>query len=221
MTSDEALVREALRVYQRYVTEVVEAYDLCPWAAPARRDGRVTERVILAENTPVPGKSLAQISALAKTPKIEVALLIYPDLALDRLSFERFVRVLREQDAARYEPGAIPFAMAAFHPDAPVELSDAERLIPYLRRTPDPTIQLVRMTVLDQVRGKHPEGTAFIDVEAVFSAAMLAPSRPSLRQKIAQDNLATVLKVGAPAVDAVVCDIRRDRDESYARLRAR
>ncbi|HEY4157438.1 MAG TPA: DUF1415 family protein [Polyangiaceae bacterium] len=219
-SSDEAFVREALRVYRRYVVELVEAFDLCPWAAPARREGHVTERVILAEIPGDPRKSLEQIAALASTPQIEVALFIYPDLSLDRLSFERFVRTLRERDAERHEPGEIPFALAAFHPDAPIELADAERLIPYLRRTPDPTIQLVRMSVLDRVRGKHPEGTAFIDVEAVFSPSMLAPSRPSLRQKIAQDNLETLLKVGSATLDAVVTDIRRDRDESYARLRS-
>jgi hypothetical protein len=218
MTREQALEREALRVYRRYVVELVEAFDLCPWAAPARRDGHVAEQVILAENTSDPQKSLTQIAALDKQPHIEVALFIYPDLELDRLSFERFARGLREQDAARYAPGEIPFAMAAFHPDAPVELDDPERLIPYLRRTPDPTIQLVRLSALARVRSKHPEGTSFIDVEALVSSVAFAPNKPSLRQKIAQNNLETLLKVGPATLDAVLADIRRDRDESYAGL---
>jgi hypothetical protein len=220
-TYDDAIEREALRVYRRYVTEVVERFDLCPWAASARREGLVSEHVILAENLLDPQRTLAQIASLASEPSREVALLIFPELELDRMAFERFVRTVRERDAERHEPGEIPFAMAAFHPDAPVELDDPERLIPYLRRTPDPTIQLVRMRVLDRVRGKHPEGTAFVDVEALFSPSALAPNRPSLRQKIAQTNLETVLAVGPGALDAVVSDIRRDRDASYARLRRR
>ena len=118
MTDDSALRREALRVYRRYALEVVEGFELCPWAAYARRDGRVAEHVILAENQGNPAQSLELVARLVGEHKTEIALFIYPDLELDRLGFESFVRTLRERDAARYEVGEIPFAMAAFHPAA-------------------------------------------------------------------------------------------------------
>ena len=69
--------------------------------------------------------------------------------------------------------GESPFAMAAFHPDAAADLDDPERLIPFLRRTPDPTIQLVRQEALERVRGRHPQGTAFVDPQ-LFSAQAFA-----------------------------------------------
>ena len=212
------LASEALRVYRRYAIEVVEGFRLCPWAASARRDGRVAEHAILAENEADPQQSLALLASLGSEQQTEIALFIYPDLALDRMAFEGFVRTLRERDAARYEVGTIPFAMAAFHPDARADLKDPERLIPFLRRTPDPTIQVVRRTALDRVRGNSQEGTSFFDL-ANFATLPLPQKEPiSLRQRIAQANLDTVLEVGLDALEAVFQDIRRDRNESYARV---
>jgi hypothetical protein len=218
MAYAEELEREALRVYERYVIEVVEAYDLCPWAASARRDGHVRELVILRENSAVPRKSAAAIASLVDDPVIEVALLIYPDLELGRLEFDGFVRALRDLDAERHEIGAIPFAMAAFHPDAAPDLREAERLIPFLRRTPDPTVQLLRRTALDRVRGKSPQGTEFVDIHLLAPEALQKSEPPSLRKRIAQTNLETVEAVGIRELEAIFTDIRRDRCESYARL---
>jgi len=210
---------EALRVYRRYMLEVVEGFTLCPWAAGARREGHVVEHVILAEDQADPQQSLALLASLAGQLKTEIALFIYPDLELDRLGFESFVRTLRERDAARYEVGAIPFATAAFHPDARADLKDPERLIPFLRRTPDPTIQVVRRTALDRVRGNSQEGTSFFDLADLATLPLPQKEPVSLRQRIAQANLNTTLEVGVATLEAVFQDIRRDRDESYARLR--
>jgi len=217
-SDDDALRTEALRVYRRYAIEVVERFDLCPWAAYARRDGRVRECVILAENKANPQQSLDLLEAIEATPKTEIALFIYPDLELDRLEFEAFVRTLREQHAARYEVGEIPFAMAAFHPTARADVVDADRLIPFLRRTPDPTIQVVRQSALERVRGHGQEGTSFIDL-ATLTALPIPQKEPiSLRQRIGQQNLETALSVGVETLEAVLSDIRRARAESYPPL---
>ncbi len=220
---DSELTLEALRLYRRYAVEIVEAFTLCPWAERARRDGQVTERVLcqLGQDT-VP--ALSCVTELAKSPRIEVGLLIFPRLALDALTFEHFTAKLRDEDAERHELGAIPFAMAAFHPDADADLSDAERLIPFLRRTPDPTIQLVRRSVLDRVRGKSPQGTSFADLaalEALEAEALdAAGDEATLRERIARKNHETVRAAGIAALEARLDDIRRDRAASYARLGA-
>jgi len=214
-----ALRNEALRVYRRYALEVVERLTLCPWAAAARRDGHVVETVILAENQSNPQQSLRLLESLESQLETDIALFIYPDLELDRLGFESFVRNLRERDAARHEVGTIPFAMAAFHPDARPDVHEPERLIPFLRRTPDPTIQVVRCTALDRVRGNSQEGTSFFDLASLGTLPLPQKEPVSLRQRIAQANLDTALEVGVDTLEALFQDIRRDRDESYARLR--
>jgi hypothetical protein len=216
---ESALRNEALRVYRRYVLEVVEGFTLCPWAAAARRDGHVVEAVILAENQADPRQSLTLLDSLKDRLETDIALFIYPDLELDRLGFESFVRTVRELDAARHEVGTIPFAMAAFHPDAHPDPSEPERLIPFLRRTPDPTIQVVRCTALDRVRGSSQEGTSFFDLSNLGTLPLPQKEPVSLRQRIAQANLDTALEVGLDALEALFQDIRRDRDESYARIR--
>ena len=217
---DNALRNEALRVYRRYMLEVVEGFTLCPWAAAARRDGHVVEHVILAENQGSPQQSLTLLKGLEAQLQTDIALFIYPDLELDRLGFEGFVRTLREQDAARWEVGEIPFAMAAFHPDARADLKEPERLIPFLRRTPDPTIQVVRRAALDRVRGNSQEGTSFFDLADLGTLPLPQKEPLSLRQRIAQANLDTTLEVGVETLETLFQDIRRDRDESYARLRS-
>jgi len=216
---ESALRDEALRVYRRYMLEVVEGFTLCPWAAAARRDGHVVEAVILAENQADPQQSLTLLDSLKAKPETDIALFIYPDLELDRLGFESFVRTVRERDAARHAVGTIPFAMAAFHPDARPDLNEPERLIPFLRRTPDPTIQVVRCTALDRVRGNSQEGTSFFDLANLGTLPLPQKEPVSLRQRIAQANLDTALEVGVDTLEALFQDIRRDRDESYARIR--
>ncbi|HYQ00143.1 MAG TPA: DUF1415 family protein [Polyangiaceae bacterium] len=216
---ERALRNEALRVYRRYMLEVVEGFTLCPWAAAARRDGHVVEAVILAENQADPRQSLTLLDSLKNELETDIALFIYPDLELDRLGFESFVRTVRERDAARHEVGTIPFAMAAFHPDARPDPSEPERLIPFLRRTPDPTIQVVRCTALDRVRGSSQEGTSFFDLSNLGSLPLPQKEPVSLRQRIAQANLDTALEVGIDTLEALFQDIRRDREESYARIR--
>jgi hypothetical protein len=221
MSYEEELRREALRVYGRYSSEVVERFNLCPWALRARLEGRVAERVILGNNPRDFAVSLAILKELAEQPETEVALVIYPELTLDRLSFEAFVRELRSRDAARHDFGKSPYAMAAFHPEALPDLSDPERLIPFLRRTPDPTIQLVRQEVLERVRGRSPQGTEFVDIRLVSPSVMARPEPITLRERIARTNLEAVLSAGVAQFDAIFQAIRDDRSRAYERLRER
>jgi hypothetical protein len=217
-TRDIELEQEVLRLNRRYLDEVVEAFALCPWALRARLDGQVSERVFTHESPDFFAESLDALSTLSAHESIEVGLFIYPRLRLSRLEFEHFVRRLRALDEARYEVGEVPLAMAAFHPDAEPDLDDAERLIPYLRRSPYPTIQVVRRTALERVRGGADEGTAYLDLSLVASLDVHEPVSPPLRERIARANLATVRRVGKDTLEAAVRDILRDRDETEERL---
>jgi hypothetical protein len=213
----DALIREALRIYRRYAVEIVEAYNLCPWAERARHDGRVRESVLVQDTLAVE-PALAEIAGWTPDESAEIGLLIFPRLRIDRLQFDQFVAKLRLADEVRHPLGGVPFAMAAFHPAAPVDLATAERLIPFIRRSPDPTIQLVRRSVLERVRERSPQGTQFMDVRRL-TPEMLAtvPAKP-LRQKIAEANLGTVQRVGLARIEQQLRDILDDRQESYRRV---
>ncbi len=219
--SERELIREALRIYRRYATEIIERYTFCPWAERARLEGHVAERVLTQSDAADMAPSLDAMAKLATDPEIEIGLLIYPRIELGRLDFEHFVAQLRRTDEARHELGAAPFAMAAFHPDARADLSDPERLIPFIRRSPDPTIQLVRLSVLESVRSRSPEGTAFIDPASLDLDRLLAEQEKAklpLRQRIARVNQGTISEVGVAGIEKQLEDIVLDRNESYARL---
>ena len=221
VTPPDEIELETLRLNRRYLEEVVERFVLCPWARSARNEGRVAECVFQQELPDDFAPSLMTIDTLSEHAELEVALFIYPRLELGRLDFEHFARGVRALDAERYEPGQAPFAMAAFHPDATPHLDDPERLIPFLRRSPYPTLQLVRTSSLDRVRGDEAEGTAYLDLDLLGVTGLSTPSTPTLRERIAKRNLETVRSEGVESIERVLEDIFRDRDRTDERLRGK
>jgi hypothetical protein len=214
---DRAWEREALRLHDRYSREIVEAFALCPWAKRARLEGKARARVLLQEDALELRPSLGEIAELAEDAGAEVAFLIYPRLAIERQAFEDFAARVRTADAERRELGTAPFVFAAFHPDAEADTSEPERLIPFLRRTPDPTLQLLRPRVVEHVRAAAPQGTAFVDPASLDTLELSSPDVP-LREQIARANLDAVRRAGVDEVRRRLDDIRRDRDRAYQRL---
>ena len=189
--------REALRLNDRYLNEVVLGFGLCPWAERAIADGEVRRGVVLAE-IPALAVALAFIDEMVSAgPAAAVGMLIFPRAPLASAAFDRFTEEVRRADRERCRAeGRQDFVMAAFHPEGAESFTTPYQLVSFLRRTPDPMIQLVRAPLLDRLR---------------------AP-RPSLSEDIAQQNFATVNARGAAALDAVLRDIRHDREQSYAAL---
>jgi hypothetical protein len=200
VTAPGALVAEALRLNTRYLREVVLAWNLCPWAEKALSGGQVRQHVLLDEK-PAPQAALPFLDQLTGQPDVAIGLLIFPRFALAAPAFDAFAERVRRADHARRpdaatSPPAPDFLIAAFHPDAAQTFATPPQLVSFLRRTPDPTLQLVRTSVLRRATG---EGRAVSD-------------------DVTQRNYDSVTGRGAAALDAVLRDLRRDRDESYARL---
>lgn len=214
----EALEREARRIYARYEVEVVEAFGFCPWAERARAQGEVEVRVVLEDTddlTRDPTPAVAAIEAHAAHAHVAVGLVVFPRLDTSREAFARLVATLRERHAEAHHRSP-PMALADFHPDAAADLASPARLVPFLRRSPDPTIQCVRLSVLSDLR-RGEEGTDYVDLSTTSLAEILArPVRRPLHERIAERNLDTLERVGANAVEAVLADIAADRASAYA-----
>jgi hypothetical protein len=218
---DDPLVREALRVYRRYQVEIVEGLGMCPWAVRAREEGRVRTLVVL-EREPSVAEALARIAELAADEGTDIGLLVYPRVALDRRAWEHFARDVHTADAARWPVGGIPMAMAAFHPDAEPDLSTPARFVPFVRRSPDPTLQLVRISVLERVRRAEPSGTGYVDPASLDLASLdlsgeAAPPVP-LHERVARANVETARELGVARMGAMLDDILRDRDAAYVAI---
>lgn len=219
------LVAEALRLYGRYEREFIVAFGLCPYADRARREGRVRERVLL-DTTVSLASALEANDALVALPEVEIGLLLYPRLRASYREFEHFVSSVRQADEERSN-GAAAMAMAAFHPDGARDVSSPARLVPFIRRSPDPTIQLVRQSALDRVRRGASTGTEFMSPSVVRSLlsgdalqALESPSAP-LHERIAQANWERLREVGFDAAEAILVDIAADRTRTYARFEDR
>jgi hypothetical protein len=209
VSGESPLCTEALRLNARYVEEVVIGWGLCPWAAQAWRDGAVARRVLVepvpelaAAQAPEVARVLGFIDEIVSNPASSIGLAIFPRATLTEAAWGSFAERVRRADRARRAPAErAPFLLAAFHPGsgesaAAVTVANAGALVSFIRRTPDPMLQLVRASLLDR----------------------LAPAGGDLSDEIARANLAAVKARTPAALDALVREIRGDRDASYARL---
>ncbi|MGE0785387.1 MAG: DUF1415 family protein [Sandaracinaceae bacterium] len=212
---DEALEREARRVYLRYSIEVVEGLGFCPYAERARLDGHTAELVV-PEAVPTDEQVGARVEELADMRSLEVGVVILPRLELGAVGLGRWVEVLRKQHAARRSGHAV-VAIEGFHPAGALDASSPERLTAFVRRSPDPTLQVTRLSALERVRRGTPTGTAFVDPALLDLRALEAPRRP-LHERIGELNLETVQRVGPPHVEAMFEAILRDRDAAYGAI---
>lgn len=199
-----ARAAEVRRLLDRYIVEIVEAYDLCPWARAARTGGEVAVEVLWG--TPPLADWIAAAERALAQPNARVAMVVAPELAASPAE----LRAVRGQVAARISRAGV----AEFHPDAPVDFASPARLVPYLRRSPDPLLQLVPLALLDSVRGRPPAVDRAAQVQMLGGLAQ--PMRGDVADSIAATNHARV-SASAHAIEAVLDDIAADRRRSYAR----
>jgi hypothetical protein len=210
------LEAEALRVNARYVEELVIGWDLCPWAARAWRDGEV-ERVVFPHTRPEARAVAAFVEQISARPRCSIGLAIFPRVELSVSAWDRFAEEVRRTGGPflvaafhpqprgepraqpRAEPRAQPRAEPRAQPRAEPRAGRAApaspaELVSLIRRTPDPTLQLVRASLIDAL------ATGGRDVSA----------------EIAEANFATVTARDPARLAALLDDLRRDRDRAYA-----
>jgi hypothetical protein len=194
---------EVIRLLERYLVEVVERYDLCPWARGTRQRGEVAVEVLWG--TPDIATWVGAARHMLAQPNAMVAMVIAPELVVTR----GFLHAIRNEVAG----SILTAGVAEFHPDADLDLASPARLVPFVRRSPDPMLQLVPLATLNAVRGTPPA------VDLVHQAKMLggyaAPLRRDAGDRIAAANHTTI-GASVEAVLATLADIAADRERSYA-----
>lgn len=195
--------REVRRLLDRYLVEIVETYDLCPWARTSRTNGELAVEILWG----TPTLAMWIDAATRAAPNIKVLMLVAPELRITRSELHD----VRDQVAR--EVGTL--GIAEFHPDATYDGKTPARLVPFLRRSPDPLLQCVPLALLDQVRGPP------LTVERSAQIAMLVKEggihavKPDIASRIASANHA---RVEQAEVEAKLAAIAEDRAESYARV---
>jgi len=195
---------EVRRILARYLVEVVERHELCPWARATRQHDELAIGILWG--APALDAWVSEAERLLAAPATRVAMVVAPELTIARAAFS----ALRDRVAAR-----IPSAgVAEFHPDAPLDRTTPARLVPFLRRSPDPLLQLVPLAQLDAVRAAPP--APLLAQQAAMLGGHAAPPRAALATRIAADNHATIARAHAEIV-ATLDAIAADRAASYAR----
>jgi hypothetical protein len=185
------------------MVEIVEAYGLCPWAKSARLGGEVAVEVLWG--TPSVEMWVAAAEELLARSETRVAMVVAPELAAS----PRELRSVRDEVGARISWAGV----AHLHPDSPLDAATAPRIVPYLRRSPDPLLQLVPLSLLDSVRGAATEITR---AEQLKMLGNKAPAhRGDVADQIAVDNHSRVVGA-ADDVAAILADIAADRRRAYA-----
>jgi hypothetical protein len=197
----EAVVR---RLLERYLVEVVEAWGLCPWAHPARLRGEL--EAIIRWGPSCDAEVACQLTRRGLTrPGARVVMLVLPEL----LGGGRAIEALRDAVALRLPEAGV----AAFGPHGALDSSTPARLVPLLRRSPDPMLQLVPFALLDELRAQL--APAQLGQQARVLAGLAPPPPPSVIESIARRNHAVVSPDGGERLLGVLAELRRDRAESY------
>jgi hypothetical protein len=200
-----AQAREARRLAFRYLSEVVERFELCPWAAPARVRGELWMDVVDADDAE------AAIGRFLAAPGAVIGLIIVPTLDGPPAR----LRALRDELLAG--PVGREVALADFHPAAALDRSHPNRLVPFLRRSPDPMLQAVRHRDLASLHRARPMMSP-ADQAAVLAGKPVPAFRDPVAE-VATSNLRTIEEHTAELV-ALLDDIHADRARTYAALAA-
>ena len=210
-----SIAAEANRVNDRYLDEFLEEYAFCPYSRPGRKRGEVFRYVHYfddADLEPV----LELFTQIAADPRQVVAQVIFPAIEVEPKPWARFCHQLTALGHTRVEGG--PFlAVAPLHPRLRFNDKNEATLVPLFRRTPDPTIQWVRLDGLASIYEGRGNDKIFVDIDAIPSL-LEQPERTPLWDQIAQTNMAMARRLSIPTVEALLADIAEDARLSYERV---
>ncbi|HSN97465.1 MAG TPA: hypothetical protein VLS89_04170 [Candidatus Nanopelagicales bacterium] len=195
---------EVARVHRRYAEEVVARYQLCPFLRDTVSGfGRFC---VLLDREP----QLETTLSAAREADSAVVHLIFPCVRTPAQRFERFAagfgdKLRRAVDGAPTVQGIVvpPLesskapVLASFHPQMAGDPSNVHRLVGFLRRAPDPFVQLV------------PPGLS--EGGTVLAGGGIEPVEDR-----SEGLFARLRGAGVEEIRAIILAIQADRDAAYA-----
>ncbi len=216
------LAREALRVNDRYLVEFLEKYAFCPYSQEGRARGIVSRYVHIFEESKVE-PLVERMLEIADDPKQVVAQVIFPLIEVGPVEWRRFCHDLTALGHCR-RGGRDALAVAPLHPELGFSPIRDEALIPLFRRTPDATIQWVRLDALADIYEGRGNGTRLVDAESLkrmLEQQMLGierRERTPLWDRIAATNAVMARRLTLPIVEELLAKIADDARASYTRI---
>ncbi len=216
----QAIERAALTANDRYLETFLEPHSFCPFARGGRLKGQTQRFVHYADA--IDAEPLVELLVRANDdPSRAVVQVILPLVEVTPDDWIRFCRAVTAAGNARLRSarGARDevFAVAPLHPSLPYSTVNPFALIPLFRRTPDPTIQWVRLDALDRLYAGRTGDTVFVHPDDLAQFAK-QPQRTPLFDRIAETNQKMALRLGIPEVERTLRELSRAAQEDYARI---
>jgi hypothetical protein len=189
-----AIERAARGLLDRYLVEIVERFELCPWARPVRERGELRVEILIAP---------AQEASDVIDPRAVLGMVV---LAASSITNSELVE-LRDAGMRR------EVAIAHFHPEGIGDLVTPARLVPCLRRSPDPMLQIVHWSALESARRAPPPPDRA--TQAQWLAGLGTPPPPPITDVIELANHRTISAVGLAALEAATDELARARAIAY------
>lgn len=200
----------ALARNDRYVSEVVEALNVCPYARPSRLDGRTARFVLDVDADGQLEVTDAHLSVLADMDQeggLEVVQWIYPTARFTATAWDRAGKAFTS--ACHEAHGESVVGVAPLHPEAPYLSATAAAMVPLFRRAPDPTLQWISLRSIDAVRATRPRGEVLAPSDPQAIERLLESlARPSLAETIAERNRRTALRIGLRQFEDLMAGLR-------------
>lgn len=217
------VVAAARGVYSRFLDEAIERHSYCPYARQSRAEQTSVVEVVLERLDPdaqlVPGSALAAVvDRWIGVAAMEVVQVVFPRVQVDAARWERWAKALTSRIRS-LRPGPAVWAVAAFHPELSFGTGSAAELVPLFRRSPDPTVQWIRLDALDRLRTGRPEGDVVLPTDPRSVAALLAAAqRAPLHERVAENNERTVERLGLEAAVSQLADLAAEARRAYAAI---
>jgi hypothetical protein len=211
----EALSREVHRVNDRYLQDFIEEYSFCPFARSGRAKGQTRRYVYYADSESVE-PLLEMMLEVAADPSQVVVQVVLPLLEVGPEEWVKFTKTLTSMGNKRMKDGPV-LACAPLHPNLAYLPRNASTIIPLFRRSPDPTIQWVRLDGLEAIYEGRNDDTEFFDPDKLDSY-VLEPAPKPLYDRIAESNFSMAKRLTTDHIEGLLAECVRDGRESYARV---
>lgn len=209
----------ALAANDRYLYEFVEGEAFCPYAREGRRRQETKRFVHWASE--LDAESLLELMAeVARDESIVVAQVIFPCIAVTPTAWMEFCTAVTNA-AHKKMGGRDVLALAALHPDMSYREDTPFSLIPLFRRSPDPTIQWVRLSSLQALYKGREKGSTFIDPEQMMALIAEGPAPKPLYDRVAEANEASLRRLGVSRVVRLLDSMREEATQRYEEILAK
>ncbi len=212
----DAIERVALEANDRYLYEFLEKYAFCPFARQGREAGTSVRYVYYAD-TPSLEPLLELMEQIVGNTEHVVSQVIMPALEVDPVVWSRFCHELTALGHARLG-GESVLAVAPLHPALSFESHNAFALVPLFRRTPDPTIQWVRLDGLEALYKGRDRGKRYLESPQILQLLTGAKPRTPLYDRVAQTNMSMARRLTIDKVVAMLGDIYAETHRKYVRI---